>query len=268
MGRVLKPDVFEYPPPEHFLRDLAVVSWLETETVAVAELTVTPAVLDRSGQLGLGALISLVDIACARATLASAAPDWVTTADLSLHTRARPSTRSVRAEARLVRVGSRLIHVDVDLGPVGGATAAFVRIPSSSSRVEAAPVVLGERSTMAGEAAMLEAPLTSRMGLRFVDGAAEVDASEYLANSVGSVNGGVLGFLVAAAAEEATGWPAADATLRYLGQTRIGPARATPVVVRRSPDHAVVDVTVRDLGADEHPVVRASVTTTRGHESQ
>lgn len=254
----------EYPPPEHFLRDLAVVSWLEAETVAVAELTVTQAVLDSSGTVGLGALISLVDIACARATLASASPDWVTTADLSLHTRARPCDGVVRSEARLVRAGSRLIHVDVDLGRVGGATGSFVRVPSASSRVEAAPVVLGERSTMASEAAKLETPLTKRMGFRVVDDTVEVDASEYVANSVGSVNGGVLGFLVAAAAEEATGWPAADATLRYVGQTRIGPASATARVVRRSADHAVVDVTVRDLGAGEHPVVRASVTTTRG----
>ena len=56
---------------------------------------------------------------------------------------------------------------------------------------------------------------------------------------------------------------AADAYLRYLGQTKVGPARATATIVRQAADHAVCDVVVRDAGADGLLLVRATVTCVR-----
>lgn len=249
-----------YPPDEHVLRDLGMTSWLEAEGVAFAELPVTPAVLDARGAVSLGALVTLVDLACGRVTLAAVAPDWIATADLSLATAERPSNGIVRAGARVVRAGSKLLHVDIDLGPAGTGAASFVRIPGSASRLTGKLAAIGERSTMDGGAAS-PLPLTERMGLRVVGGAVELDATEYVSNSFGSLNGGVLGFVVAAAAEAATAWPAVDVTLRYVGQTKAGPARATGTVVRRAGTHAVVDVTVVDAGAGDAVLARALVTT-------
>jgi acyl-coenzyme A thioesterase PaaI-like protein len=97
------------------------------------------------------------------------------------------------------------------------------------------------------------------MGLRVRGGTAELDRTDYVRNSFGTINGGCLGFLVAAVAESATGWTAADVTLRYLGQTKVGPARATASVIRRTADHAIADVTVRDVGAGGALLARALV---------
>jgi acyl-coenzyme A thioesterase PaaI-like protein len=148
------------------------------------------------------------------------------------------------------------------LGEIGSGAGAFVRIPGSASLVTAVPGAVGERSSIGRRGPALEVPITSRMGLWTNDGTAEIDISEYVRNSFGSLNGGVLGFVVAAAAEAATGWPAADVTLRYLGQTKVGPARATSRVLRSTASHAVVDVKVEDVGAGGAPLARAAVTTT------
>jgi acyl-coenzyme A thioesterase PaaI-like protein len=56
---------------------------------------------------------------------------------------------------------------------------------------------------------------------------------------------------------------AADLVLRYLGQTKVGPAHANATVVRTGTDHAVCDVRVRDAGADGMLLARATVTTVR-----
>src|SRR3954470_4968692 len=108
-----------YPPEDHVLRDLGIVSWLESEGVAVAELAVGPALVDMTGAISLGTLVTLVDTVCARALLATVVPDWIATADLSVTSGARPTEGVVRSVARVLRAGSKLLHVDIDLGPVG-----------------------------------------------------------------------------------------------------------------------------------------------------
>jgi acyl-coenzyme A thioesterase PaaI-like protein len=106
-------------------------------------------------------------------------------------------------------------------------------------------------------------PVVERMGLRIVAEGAELDRTDYVRNSFGTINGGVLGFLVCAAAEEVSGLVAADLVLRYVGQTKVGPARATATVIRDGGDHVVCDVRVVDAGADGLLLARATVTTTR-----
>jgi acyl-coenzyme A thioesterase PaaI-like protein len=117
--------------------------------------------------------------------------------------------------------------------------------------------------TMSLEGSPPTLPITELMDLRSVEGAVELDRHDYVRNSFRTINGGVMGFLVARAAEDATGMVASDLDLRYLGQTKVGPARATATVVRRGDDHAVADVLVVDAGADEALMARATVTTTR-----
>jgi acyl-coenzyme A thioesterase PaaI-like protein len=101
------------------------------------------------------------------------------------------------------------------------------------------------------------------MELQVGDGAAVLHNHDYVRNSFGSINGGVLGIVVVAAAEDATGMIAADLTLRYVGQTKVGPARASTTIVRRAGDHAVTEVSVVDTGADDLLLAHAIVTTVR-----
>jgi hypothetical protein len=95
--------------------------------------------------------------------------------------------------------------------------------------------------------------------MRVTADTAELDQSDYVGNSFGTINGGALGFLVAAAAEAVIGETATDITIRYLDQTKVGPARATTSIVRRSAGHAIADVIVRDIGAGGVPLARALV---------
>jgi hypothetical protein len=147
-----------------------------------------------------------------------------------------------------LRAGSKVVSIGGHLNTVGSIAASFVRIPNEASLIGDLPAS-GVRSQLDRIAPAPPAPITHRMGLRVSGESAELDRTDYVANSFGTINGGALGFLVAAVAESVIGWPAADVTVRFLEQTKVGPARATAFVIRRSADHAIADVTVRDLGA-------------------
>ncbi len=256
-----------YPPDEHILRDLQIESWLEAPDHCIAEMAVTDPMRSPDGGLSLGALVTAVDIACARVSAQVSLPNGIATADLSIVTSARIHT-TARVEARLRRAGSRLISLGVTVEgdggePAGAGAASFVRIPGNASIVARQPQEVGVRTGMAPMGPPLAVPIAERMDLRVGDGAAVLHNHEYVRNSFGSINGGVLGIVVAAAAEDATGMIAADLTLRYVGQTKVGPARATATVVRRASDHAVTDVRVVDTGADDLWLAHTIVTTVR-----
>lgn len=252
-----------YPPDEHVLRDLQIESWLDAPDHGFAELPITDAVRDRSGAVAVGALVTLVDLACARVSFAAAHPNWIATADLSVVTSGPVTAGRVTAEARMVRAGSKLISIDVDLHGAGRAAASFVRIPREASLVERPLPAIGERMTMPLVGPPSDRSILDRLGLRSTHGGIELDRADYVSNSFGTINGGVLGFLVAAAAEEATGLTTADVALRYLGQTKVGPAHAAATVIRSGADHAVCDVHVRDAGADGALLARATATLVR-----
>jgi uncharacterized protein (TIGR00369 family) len=252
-----------YPPDDHVLRDLRIESWLEAPDHGFAEMPVADAVRDSAGAVALGALTTLVDLACARVSFAAAHPHWIATADLSIARGAPATEGTVVAEARMVNAGSKLIAIDIDLHGAGTAAASFARIPREASDVDRPPLPIGERTSMPLLKEPLTEPITERMGLRLAHGGVELDRTDYVRNSFGTINGGVLGFLVAAAAEAATGLVAADLVLRYLGQTKVGPAHALATIVRTGADHAVCDVHVRDAGADGLLLARATVTTVR-----
>jgi acyl-coenzyme A thioesterase PaaI-like protein len=248
----------DYPPAEHLLRDLQVLNWLESPGHGVAELDIGDDDRDSSGRVSLGALTTMADIACTRAALSAVAPHFVATLDLSVTTGARPTDGPVRAEARVVRTGSKIVSVDGVVHDIGPMTASFVRIPNEASLVSDVPAI-GVRSKLDRLGPPLTGPVTQRMGLRVSGDRAELDRTDYVANSFGTINGGAVGFLVAAVAESVIGWPAADLTLRFLDQTKVGPARATAAVIRRTAVHAIADVTARDVGVGGALLARALV---------
>ena len=249
-----------YPPDEHVLRDLRIESWLEAEDHSVAELPVVDAVLDRSGAAALGVLVTLVDIACARVAFRGVHPHWLATADLSLSlAEPLPVGATARAEAWMLKAGSKLVSVAVDLGRAGRGVATFARIPREASLVDRPLPQVGERMTMPASGPPLERHVIQRMGMRHTEGGAVLDMHEYVSNSFGTINGGVLGFLVTAAAEDATGGVGSDVTLRYVGQTKVGPALARATVIRSD----VCEVRVVDRGNGDALLATAMVSTAR-----
>ena len=263
------------------MRDLRIESEYRAEGHAFSLAPVTDHVRNRTGGAGLGHLVTLVDTAGALVALPAAAPDWIATVDLSLHAVAPVTDGPAIAEAQIVRVGKNVIVVGIDVfdghghdhpdgsRPCGAGIMSFARIPGHATRAERRPDdQRGVRTTMALDDNHLRAPLSDHIGLRVVDataGAVEVDMTEYVSNSFGSVNGGVLGMIVQAAAEttleaKGTAFVATDVELHYLARTERGPVRTATRVLRPRADHAVCQVRVFDAGAADRLLTLAVVT--------
>ena len=126
--------------------------------------------------------------------------------------------------------------------------------------ISAAGRRVSPRSSMALEHSGLAALLFDALGLVVVDarsGVVELAKTDYVRNSFGTINGGVLTMVVEAAAEAASaaalGRPVTviDFQIHYLDQTRVGPARTSTTVLRTSATEAVCEVTVVDAGNDD-----------------
>ena len=94
----------------------------------------------------------------------------------------------------------------------------------------------------------------------FVDhggGNVELPTSDYIVNSIGGVQGGVLGVLVDAAACSASG-PATNSSISTSSTScrrAIGPIVTSTEVWTNDGDHATVSVDVHDLGAGRRTTV-------------
>ena len=119
-----------------------------------------------------------------------------------------------------------------------------------------------ERRTMAlpssgfGDASLWEA-----LQLEVVDAAAgvvQIPMTDYVRNSFGTINGGVMIMAAEAAAElaaqEALGAPVAAMSLnyRFLDQTRIGPAQTQTTLMGHGDHGAVAVVRLIDTQRDRH----------------
>jgi uncharacterized protein (TIGR00369 family) len=266
------------------MRDLRIESEHHAEGHAFTLAPLNDHLRDRFGSAGLGVLVTLVDTAGALVALPAAAPDWIATVDLSLRTIAPVTDGPAIAESRLVRAGKNVIVVGIDVydghgadrpdgsRPCGAGIMSFARIPGHVTRAQSRPGdQFGQRTKMALDDSGLRGPLHDRLGLRVVDpeaGAVEIDKTEYVSNSFGSVNGGVLGMIVQAAAEtglEAAGhaFVAVDVEMHYLAQTERGPVRTATRILRVGDDHAVCEVRVVDTGAGDRLLTLAAVTLVR-----
>jgi acyl-coenzyme A thioesterase PaaI-like protein len=277
-----------YPPDGHSISDLDITTEQLSATRARSLSPVTDAVRNEAGAAGLGYLVSLVDVNAALVALRAAHPDWTATADLALH-EARPLARGPAVvESHLVRAGSKLVVIGTDiydgagiadladagdpvsLAHVATGLATFARVPGTASEVSGTfdPLgTVGQRRRIVSTGALPTEPLLERCGLRVIDAAAgvvELANSPYVANSMGAINGGVLGIIFQGAAEAAVpGFVATDLQIHYLAQARTGPARTRAVVVRETNDHVVCRVEAVDAGDDGRVLALATVTLQR-----
>jgi acyl-coenzyme A thioesterase PaaI-like protein len=269
-----------YPPEHHFVRDLDITSWQMSAERSLGAAPVEGRVRDRAGGASLGFLAALVDVNAAMVALIAADPDWTATADLTLHATGRLADGPAVVDSRLVRAGSNIVVVGADVYDAGGldvevaltgetgsmrrtATGllTFARIPrkaSVSNGIDPAGLI--------GQRRRLSPPASAAAGsiaLRVVDapaGVVELDATPYVSNSFGTINGGVLGMVFQGAAEAALpGFVATDLHIHYLAQAKAGPARTAATILRRSADHALCAVEVVDAGNADRLLALATV---------
>lgn len=224
------------------------------------------------GRLSAGPLMTMIDVLAGSLVGRVLLPDWMATSQLSLHLDDPPAMGDVTADAVVVRNGRTTVVVDVALhqgGPDGAvgrrfgeAMLTFVRLPRRDSNLDMSQFeqVFGEWSTFAVDGSGLERPYLSSLGARAgdsVSGVLRVEVTDYVRNSFGAVNGGVVAAVAAAAAEDAAGavlgarTAAADVQVHYLTQGRVGPVVTSSRVVRSGPGGVLVRVEVADAGLDD-----------------
>ncbi|MDW3217586.1 MAG: hotdog fold thioesterase [Acidimicrobiales bacterium] len=253
-----------YPPERHLLRDLA-FRGERTHDRASNRIDVTPGLLDDRG-VRVGVLATMVDVTGAAIALASIRPDWIATSDLGVHV-VRPIERGeVEVTCTPLRVGARSIVVDArivddhrSLCAVG--RMAFARIPGSATAATMDEAVGDETVHHAIDGGRpIADPIDELCGFTPVGpGQLRFDKGDYVRNSFGTVNGGVLALAAdAAAASACGGGSAVDLQIHYLEQIGDGPVGVTGEVVRDDP-LPFVRVRIEDL-ADGRLVAVSDVT--------
>ncbi|HEX5615784.1 MAG TPA: PaaI family thioesterase, partial [Acidimicrobiia bacterium] len=242
----------DYPPAHHLLRDLRLDVEHRPDGSSVAWLPVVPALLDDHGGVRTGALATLVDVIGGGLAAHAARPDWIATADLTLHLVDDARAGTVRAHAHVLRAGRTTVVLEVTLATeppdggaavtLGAATMTFGVLP----RRDGNPVIDGHgstaRSTLALADSAFRGPFIDEVGVRLVergDGRAvvELHPHDYIRNSLGAVQGGIVATLAESAAREALrdacSAPviARDLHVTYLALARVGPVRATAVTL-------------------------------------
>jgi acyl-coenzyme A thioesterase PaaI-like protein len=275
----------------HVLNDLDITTEQVTPERSISVAPVVDAVRNGSGAASLGYLATLVDVNCALVALIPAHPDWTATAALTLHGVDPLTVGPTVVDSRLVRAGRNIITISVSVSDGRGVdpfaqhdsagavalasdslvTAArglvtFARIPRGATRASTSfdpRGVVGQRRSLSPAGDVPEAGLADRLGLRIVDpvqGCVELPISDYVRNSFGAINGGVMAMLVQAAAEAALEeFVATDLQVHYLAQAPGGQARAVTTVLRRGDEHAVCLVDVLAAEQAGRRLAQASV---------
>ncbi|MEM7141255.1 MAG: hypothetical protein AAF548_09505 [Actinomycetota bacterium] len=241
-----------YPPEHHLLRDLR-FSGEYGPRHTINHLPVTDG-LRADGSVRLGVLATMVDVTGAGIALRSVSPDWIATADLSIHVLRPIDGDMVDVACEPLRVGKGNVVIDatiIDSGVVcGTGRMAFARIPGSATKatIDAAidPNEVETRPPMDG-GTPIDRPIDELCGFDVVGpGQLRFEKSPYVANSFGTVNGGVMAFAAEHAAVSATGGGrAVDVQIHYLEQVGEGPVAVTAEVARDRGDGDLALVGVR-----------------------
>jgi uncharacterized protein (TIGR00369 family) len=260
-----------YPPDQHLLRDLRLsFAHDEVGVASRAWLPVVPEICTDAGFARAGALATLVDVIGGGLAAAAAHPNWIATADLTLHTVAgAASGATVEARGRTLRAGRTTVVLEVGLSDdtgreLGLATMSFSVLPRRDANPDILEVATPGRTTMAAPDSGLSCSIADMLEVRVIDaaaGAIELPVTDWARNSMGALQGGVVALVADLAAEQALraasgrAVTVADLHLVYLGFGRVGPIR-TRVDVLAS-DTARVEII--DSGAEDRRMTIASV---------
>ncbi len=266
-----------YPPDRHLLRDLRLsFEHGEDDDTSRAWLPVVPELCALDGSVRAGALATLVDVIGGGLAATVAHPDWIATADLTLHLVRAATQGTVEARARVVHAGRTTVVIEVALHDhrgeeMGIATMSFARLPRRDENPDITATRAPGPSTMALPESRLRAPLLAELEVRVIDparGEIEAPIGEWSRNSLGSMQGGVVATLIDAAAVVASGAEAgdplvvADIQLTYLALARVGPVRSRVEVLAQAPGHVETRVELVDEGTGSRVTSIARVVAT------
>jgi acyl-coenzyme A thioesterase PaaI-like protein len=286
----------DYPPEHHFLRDLGLSILGMDPTSGRAGIRIVPEICGPRGGISAGALATLVDVVGGGLAARAAQPDWIATADLTLHVVDAPGDGAVVASAQVLRAGKSTVVISVDLdhypfdseavdagsfdpskppaGRVGVATMTFAVLPRRAGNPD---ITFVESASGSGSGRMLDGggfqrPFVEELGIEVRDAAAgvlEVPVGEYVHNSFAAMQGGIVALVACHAADvaltEACGVPVEtrDLQLTYLAQARVGPVRSEVSVLAATRDCGTARVTLVDGGNAGRVTVTAGVVATR-----
>jgi acyl-coenzyme A thioesterase PaaI-like protein len=279
----------EPDPAHYFATDLDFATLLVSEQRCLVRAPLSAAVAAPGGRMSIGVLMTLFDVGASQPALVAGKPDWTATQDLSIHSAAGVVKGPAVLDCRLVRVGKKVITVSAaiydtqgldDLEPLAWALEepaasglplaatgflTFTRLPrTAASGVDDYDPArwLGEVQYRDGKP--VEGTIAERMGLRVIDAAAgvlDLERTPYVANSIGTINGGAQAIHLQVAAEGLRpGGSAVDMQLHFLSQVKAGPVRSSATVLRETAHETVVDVALVDAGHHEQLIARATVT--------
>jgi uncharacterized protein (TIGR00369 family) len=244
-----------YPPEQHLLRDLRAEFEQRSDGLGHGWLPVVDFIRNPSGSVHAGVLATLVDMLGGGLAATTVAPDWIATADLTLHVVPRPAGNEVEGVARVLRAGRTTAVIEVelrdDVGSLGLATMSFARlIRRDDNPVVPLPGSTG-RSTLAFPHSRLTRPVVDQIGFQTVDAAAgeiELPLTPYIGNTLDAVQGGVVATAIVVASDAVVGAKAGtpvetvDLQITYLSLVKAGPLRTTAHLI----DPNTADVSVLD----------------------
>ena len=253
-----------YPPDRHLLRDLRLSFEHVDEHTSVAWMPVVPELAARDGSARAGALATLVDVIGGGLAARAAQPDWIATADLTLHLTGTATSGRVEARGRVAHAGRTTVVIEVGLSDdrgssIGLATMSFARLPRRVDNPDLSDSLTTGMSSMALPASGLQASLLDEIGIEVVDpanGTVESPVRDWSRNSLGSMQGGAVAVVIDAAAEAASAVAhagevvVADLQLTYLALARVGPIRTRAEVLDARPGVVVTHVELIDTGSD------------------
>lgn len=262
--------------PDHALRavdgtvaGLLGLGYPEDDPEAPMRMELAPTVLDDHGDVSLGALGVLVDLASTRA-LRPRPHGRAPHAEISVHRLQVPQGRYVHAITRDVRAGTRTGVLEIDVVDDNGRLVAY-----SSQEIAFIGVIPGgpppapRRMWWPARPVALDRPLYDLLGLRRDgEGTWQMELAPTHMNTAGALHGGASIALVDVAARSAvedtgaTSGPCrtAGAQVRYLVPGRVGPFLARTRVLGAVGNGFGVRVEVVDPGRDGRAVMLATAT--------
>ncbi|MGH1490418.1 MAG: hotdog domain-containing protein [Acidimicrobiales bacterium] len=246
-----------YPPPNQVLSALGIeVAWTDPETASGRTLVDWTLLGRQPGPPGVGSLMAVVDLVAGSLAAKSVGGDWLVTSDVWMYERAPVEGGPIELQARMLRNGKRSTVVAVEVIAAGRAsissTIEFSRIRREATSLDTGrPGKQGEWVRL-GSGPLLDVPLEQACGFRIVDagsGIVEIDRGEFVNNSIGTLQGGVIALLADVSAATLIGPDArtVDLHFRFLDQTGDGPARATAELIRVDDAGATVKVEIIDV---------------------
>jgi uncharacterized protein (TIGR00369 family) len=238
-------------------------------------MPVVPELASADGTVRAGALATLVDVLGGGLAAQAAQPDWIATADLTLHLTGAVTGGTVEARARVAHAGRTTVVIEVTLhdgagAQIGLATMSFARLPRRDDNPDISDSMTTGPSTMARPDSGLQMPLLDEIGLVVLDaasGTVEAPVRDWSRNSLGSMQGGAVAIVIDAAAEAASRAAGSDVVvtdlqLTYLALARVGPVRTRVEVLDARFDVVTTHVELVDAGGDDRVTTLGRVVAT------